>query len=619
MGPLENKYKVSIIMPTYNRANIIKRAINSVLKQSFSNFQLIICDDGSTDDTEKIIKNDYGTHLEQTIIYFKQKNSGVSKARNVALKHADGDLIAYLDSDNYWHHSYLKRMVSIFEMVNCNTAYCAMKVQDSHKNPIYSEKEFVRNKPYSRKKLLKANFIDLNVFMHRKNLYHQLGGFNESMKSMVDWDLILRYTRFNEPFFLDEVLAYYFLDKNFDNITYTIDHGDDYSKLRELHSDEIQKIKFKAELKKNQQNLRKVKNSIRYRLGDIIISGISPSKNTILIPIQIYKLFIEGWRKKKVKKSKKLNKKFTEKNKNQLNVNEIKKIAIKVPATDWETAHVWGDYHFALALKKEFEKNKYKIDIFLASEWEEEDDSEVVIVLRGLKKYKPNPNQYNIIWNISHPDLISINEYNEYDYVLIASDYWAKKLSEEINKPVESLLQCTDPELFYFEESPKFKHDLLFVGNSRNVFRKIIKDLLPTKLDLGLYGQNWSKFINSPYVTKDHINNTDLHKAYSSCKILLNDHWKDMARKGFISNRIFDGFASGAFIISDEVEGAEEIFRDSLVTYSNREELNELINHYLNDNEERKNKIIKGQKIVLENHTFQKRAQRILEIIKNNY
>jgi len=98
--------------------------------------------------------------------------------------------------------------------------------------------------------------------------------------------------------------------------------------------------------------------------------------------------------------------------------------------------------------------------------------------------------------------------------------------------------------------------------------------------------------------------------------MIIGKIWQE---KDLYQIEFFDGFASGAFIISDEVEGAEEIFRDSLVTYSNREELNELINHYLNDNEERKNKIIKGQKIVLENHTFQKRAQRILEIIKNNY
>lgn len=219
------------------------------------------------------------------------------------------------------------------------------------------------------------------------------------------------------------------------------------------------------------------------------------------------------------------------------------------------------------------------------------------------------------MWNISHPDLVSIEEYNKYDQIFIASDKWAKELKTKLKVPVESLLQCTDPELFYPELSEEYKHDLLFVGNSRNVFRKIVRDLLSTDKNFGLYGMYWDQFIDKEYINGDHIPNTELHKAYSSCKILLNDHWDDMAEKGFISNRLFDGFAAGAFIISDEINGAEKIFGDALVTYSNSDELNKLMDYYLNNDLERIKKVEKARKIVLTYHTFAKRVECILECI----
>ena len=77
-------------------------------------------------------------------------------------------------------------------------------------------------------------------------------------------------------------------------------------------------------------------------------------------------------------------------------------------------------------------------------------------------------------------------EYNEYDHIFVASNKWTNELINKLDVPVESLLQCTDPELFYPEASEEYQHELLFVGNGRNVFRKIIKDLLPTERDFGL-------------------------------------------------------------------------------------------------------------------------------------
>jgi spore maturation protein CgeB len=296
------------------------------------------------------------------------------------------------------------------------------------------------------------------------------------------------------------------------------------------------------------------------------------------------------------------------------------KIAIKIPVPSWKTANDWGDYHFALALQKEFEKKGCDVIIQILTEWynSDDDDCDVVLVLRGIQKYRPNNKHFNIMWNISHPDEIDIDEYNQYDYVLIASEIWADKIKELADVPVETMFQCCDPDLFYREPSSKYNHELLFVGNSRNVFRKIMKDLLPTDKSLAVYGNNWEELIDEKYIMGNHIPNKELRKAYSSCKILLNDHWDDMREKGFISNRLFDGFASGTLIISDKVEGAEDIFGEALITYETRDELISLIDLYL-DNKELRRKIVETTRNnVIEHHTFQNRAEYMLKIINSN-
>ncbi len=292
-----------------------------------------------------------------------------------------------------------------------------------------------------------------------------------------------------------------------------------------------------------------------------------------------------------------------------------RKIAIKIPSPNWEEVQNWGDYHLALGLKKELEKKDCDVILQILPEWEknEDEDRDIVIVLRGLSRYKPKKQHFNIMWNISHPDKVSIKEYNQYDHVFIASALWAQKIAKETDVPVNAMLQCTDPELFYPEPDDKYKHDLLFVGNSRKVYRKIIKDLLPTDKDLAVYGTNWKGLIPDKYIKGEHIPNNELRKAYSSCKILLNDHWDDMREKGFISNRLFDGFAAGAFIISDKIKGTESVFNNTLITYETPHELHNLINQYLDVE-----KTVDIRNIVIKQHTFKNRAEQILEVIDKN-
>ena len=103
-----NNPLVSVIIPTYNRADVIGRSIRSVLNQSHENFQMLIIDDGSTDSTEEVINS----FDDDRIKYIYQKNQGANAARNQGIKIAEGDYISFLDSDDVFYPDYLSRSIS---------------------------------------------------------------------------------------------------------------------------------------------------------------------------------------------------------------------------------------------------------------------------------------------------------------------------------------------------------------------------------------------------------------------------------------------------------------------------------------------------------------------------
>ena len=288
-------------------------------------------------------------------------------------------------------------------------------------------------------------------------------------------------------------------------------------------------------------------------------------------------------------------------------------IVIKIAVSQWKRAHSWGDYHMAVLLKEQLEIEGHRVLIQVSSEWQNNEGLgyDVVIVFRGLKRYKLNTKQLNIMWNISHPDDVSIEEYEEYDKVFIASSYWTKKISSKVSSPVDCMWQCTDPKRFTpipEDEKKNYHHQLLFVGNSRGLFRKIIKDLLPTQYNLAIYGQGWEGLIPQTLIKGHYISNDVLSRYYSSADILLNDHWDDMREKGFISNRIFDGLACDAFIITDRVRGMNA-FEEYITVYETKKQLQELLALNLVQNDKKEIQSKKGRQFILNRHTFNARAK----------
>lgn len=295
------------------------------------------------------------------------------------------------------------------------------------------------------------------------------------------------------------------------------------------------------------------------------------------------------------------------------------RIAIKAPVPKKAEADKWGDYHFALALKRAFVKLGHSVRIDLLPDWDTPlgfgDD--VAVVLRGLSSYKPRPGHINLMWNISHPNKIGHEEYDLYDHIFVASRQYADRLRESIDTPVTALLQCTDTNFFYPEmvdEVPE--HDVLFVGNSRKRYRQIVKDAIESGLPVNIYGTLWEKIVPKEYIKGTYIKNRELRLYYSKCGILLNDHWPSMGDNGFISNRIFDAGACGACVVSDEAAGISELFGDAVVTYRNVAKLKHIVNDLLSDDAKRKALGKKLREMVIQGQSFEDRAASILGVIE---
>ena len=220
-------------MPTFNRKNIISVAINSILNQTFKNFELIILDDGSSDGTEEFINNSYSDYLKsKKIKYFKLNHNGVSVARNFGLNMAKGNIIAYLDSDNQWNPNFLSIMLK--ELNDSNkycSAYSAVRI-----NNHYNDTAYVLNHEFNRSRLLKRNFIDINSFIHERKLYDEFGGFDETLSRLVDWDLIIRYTANYQPLHVSQIMVNYIIDHNLNTITLTQPLDKNIQKIQEKHS-----------------------------------------------------------------------------------------------------------------------------------------------------------------------------------------------------------------------------------------------------------------------------------------------------------------------------------------------------------------------------------------------
>ncbi|MEK3669265.1 glycosyltransferase family 2 protein [Paenibacillus sp. FSL R10-2771] len=199
---------ISVIMPTFNRAKTIQRSIDSVLKQTYQNLELIIVDDNSTDNTIEIIKSIPDDRIK---LIAHAKNKGASAARNTGIQAALGDYIAFQDSDDEWIYNKLDIQIKELLSYNVDVVSCAYYQHKNGKIKKLPIVEIEDNNIFSM--LLYGNFIGTPSILGKRECFiNEL--FDERLPRFQDWDLMLRLAQKCKIHFINDSLMNAYVQTN---------------------------------------------------------------------------------------------------------------------------------------------------------------------------------------------------------------------------------------------------------------------------------------------------------------------------------------------------------------------------------------------------------------------
>ncbi len=204
---------VSIITPTYNHEQFIADCIESVLAQSYPNWEQIIIDDGSTDKTSKVILD----YKDERIKYIRQDNIGIwrlGETYNKALAHAKGDFVAILEGDDFWSPYNLEKQISSFYCQDVVLSFGKAACIDIHKKVIFIRprgKLFFQTKENVLKKLLLGCYIPASTVICRRSALLNIGGFKQPIYTpFIDWPTFLELSLIGQFIGHNEILGYHY-------------------------------------------------------------------------------------------------------------------------------------------------------------------------------------------------------------------------------------------------------------------------------------------------------------------------------------------------------------------------------------------------------------------------
>lgn len=292
------------------------------------------------------------------------------------------------------------------------------------------------------------------------------------------------------------------------------------------------------------------------------------------------------------------------------------RISIKC-AAKYSNRCQWGDFHYAESLATALRKLGHIVRVDCREAWNSgiTNSDNVVVVLRGLDAYKPRPHQCNIMWLISHPHAVSVAEMAEFDHVFVASQIHANMLSKDFGLPSSFLPQCTDTARFYVSNAHlggKAERKL-YVANSRGIFRDPVRWAIQHELPMDIYGSNWESFITDSRYRGKLVPNEILSELYGSSGLVICDHWEDMRRLGYVSNRLFDVLASGGRLVIDRVAGLLDLVPERFITiYDTEQDFVSILKDKTPINYDLR---VEAGQWVAEHHSFDVRAREISDRI----
>ncbi|MEN8174159.1 MAG: glycosyltransferase family A protein [Pseudomonadota bacterium] len=206
---------VSVIVPTYNRADVLPRAINSILRQSFQDFEIIVVDDGSIDDTGAVVSQ-YLDRPGSRVRYAFQKHTNVASARNLGIRLARGSYIAFLDSDDEWFPAKLQKQVAYLDSNKVGFVHTGRNLVCMPDNSRSRLLSYPQTPARSSRDLLAGTANVAMTVVVRRTMFEDAGVFDEGLDTTQDLDLWLRIARRFEIGFIDEELmvSYKLADSN---------------------------------------------------------------------------------------------------------------------------------------------------------------------------------------------------------------------------------------------------------------------------------------------------------------------------------------------------------------------------------------------------------------------
>jgi glycosyltransferase involved in cell wall biosynthesis len=198
--------KISVIIPTYNRAGFLRTAIISVLNQTFQDFEIIVVDDASTDNTPEVV-----THFgDERIKYMRNNTSkGAAGSRNVAIMSSTCTYIAFLDDDDEWLPKKLQMQTSILEKSPMDIAGVHTRIIQIEKvsGKIFSQEIFKKNS----EDIFQGNYITTSSVLLRRSCFERVGLFDENMPTSNDYDMWIRISKKFRFEYIDEPLVKYYI------------------------------------------------------------------------------------------------------------------------------------------------------------------------------------------------------------------------------------------------------------------------------------------------------------------------------------------------------------------------------------------------------------------------
>lgn len=196
--------KVSVVIPTYNSIKYLIVAIESVLNQTFQDFEILVIDDGSTDDTKETLKK-----YKNQVTYIYQENAGVAAARNNGINRAQGEYIAFLDADDYWVPTKLEKQIAALENSDCKVCYSAFTIGDKDLHPITVNHSKRLGKTLDDLLLHGGNVVGTPSTVMVEADLQKRELFDLNLSHGADWEMWIRLALHSEFFYIEEPLIVY--------------------------------------------------------------------------------------------------------------------------------------------------------------------------------------------------------------------------------------------------------------------------------------------------------------------------------------------------------------------------------------------------------------------------